>query len=117
MGPTPVSVFLRMGHSLGKLKDRYIHVNAEGADQLCGRMVSGLPFADERFSILPPHFDVNVLKRMDANYWMEIVDGYENYPIGVKSVMPYLLSSLICHEEFLRCQLNPNHCIFNAWVF
>ena len=39
-GPNPVSVFLRMGQSLGNLKDRYIYA-AEGADQLCGRMVVG----------------------------------------------------------------------------
>ncbi|OWZ09191.1 hypothetical protein PHMEG_00018149 [Phytophthora megakarya] len=32
-GPTPVSVYLRMGPSLGKLKDRYIHFGY-GADQL-----------------------------------------------------------------------------------
>ncbi|OWY99979.1 hypothetical protein PHMEG_00028928 [Phytophthora megakarya] len=45
-GPTPVSVYLRMGQSLGRLKDRYIHFG-EGADQLCGRMVAGLPFDSE----------------------------------------------------------------------
>ncbi|ETI42108.1 hypothetical protein F443_12713, partial [Phytophthora nicotianae P1569] len=45
-GPTPVSVYLRMGQSLGKLKDRYIHFG-EGADQLCGRMIAGLPFNSE----------------------------------------------------------------------
>jgi hypothetical protein len=37
-GPNPVSVYLRMGQSLGKLKDRYIHFG-EGADQLCLRKI------------------------------------------------------------------------------
>ncbi|KAF0721482.1 hypothetical protein Ae201684P_001408 [Aphanomyces euteiches] len=58
-GPNPVSVYLRMGQSLGQLRDRYIHFG-EGADQLCGRMVSGLPFDSERFGVLPPHFPPNV---------------------------------------------------------
>ncbi|ETO62550.1 hypothetical protein F444_19549 [Phytophthora nicotianae P1976] len=48
--PTPVSVYLRMGQSLGKLKNRYIHFG-EGADQLCGRMIAGLPFDSERFGV------------------------------------------------------------------
>ncbi|ETO66399.1 hypothetical protein F444_16435 [Phytophthora nicotianae P1976] len=51
-GPTPVSVYLRMGQSLGRLKDRYIHFG-EGADQLCGRMIAGLPFDSDRFGVLP----------------------------------------------------------------
>ena len=38
-GPNPVTVYLRMGHSLGKLKDRYIFLS-EGQDQLCGRVAS-----------------------------------------------------------------------------
>ncbi|KAH9181526.1 hypothetical protein AeNC1_016498, partial [Aphanomyces euteiches] len=63
-GPNPVSVYLRMGQSLGQLRDRYIHFG-EGADQLCGRMVSGLPFDSERFGVLPPHFPPNVCKSMD----------------------------------------------------
>ncbi|ETM33316.1 hypothetical protein L914_19435, partial [Phytophthora nicotianae] len=46
-GPTPVSVYLRMGQSMGKLKDRYIHFG-EGADQVCGKMILGLPFNSER---------------------------------------------------------------------
>ncbi|OWZ02720.1 hypothetical protein PHMEG_00025674 [Phytophthora megakarya] len=49
-GPNPVTVFLRMGQSLGRLKDRYIHYG-EGADQLCGRMVCGLPFDRLEFGI------------------------------------------------------------------
>ncbi|KAG6950870.1 hypothetical protein JG687_00013971 [Phytophthora cactorum] len=53
-GPTTVSVYLRVGQSLGKLKDRYIHFG-ERADQLCGRMTAGLPFNSERFALLPPH--------------------------------------------------------------
>ena len=54
-GPNPVTVTLRMNHSLGKLKDQYIFV-CEGGDQLTGRMVSLLDFNSTEFTILPPHF-------------------------------------------------------------
>ncbi|OWY90266.1 hypothetical protein PHMEG_00041690, partial [Phytophthora megakarya] len=57
------SVYLRVGQSLGKLKDRYIHFG-EGADQLCGRMIAGLPFDSERFGVLPPHFSPELLSQM-----------------------------------------------------
>ena len=78
-GPTPVSVLLRMGQTLGKLKDRYIHVG-EGADQLCGRMVCGLPFNNEAFGVLPPHFGPDVLCLLTEDYWGEIVPGnIKNY--------------------------------------
>ncbi len=73
-GPTPVTVFLRMGQTLGKLKDRYIHIS-EGADQLCGRMVTGLPFNSEEFAVLPPHFGPDILCLLNEEYWETIVPG------------------------------------------
>ncbi|KAE8893983.1 hypothetical protein PF003_g21836 [Phytophthora fragariae] len=115
-GPTPVSVYLRMGQSLGKLKDRYIHFG-EGADQLCGRMIAGLPFNSERFGVLPPHFPPPIISMMTVEYWDEIVSGYSNYPRGVQSAFPFLLASVIHHEQFLRESLTPNHPIFKARVF
>lgn len=42
-GPHPVSVYLRMAQSPGKVKDPNFH-SSEGAAQLCGRMLAGLPF-------------------------------------------------------------------------
>lgn len=54
-GPSPVAVFLRMGQSLGCLKDRYIHCG-EGTDQLCSRMMCGFPFDSLKFGVLTPHF-------------------------------------------------------------
>ncbi|KAG6947746.1 hypothetical protein JG687_00015913, partial [Phytophthora cactorum] len=67
-GPTIVSVYLRMDQSLGKLKDPYIHF-AEGANQLCGRIIAGLPFNSERFAVLPPHFHPGLCEKMTINYW------------------------------------------------
>ena len=75
-GPSPVSVFLRMSHSLGKLNDRYIHFG-EGADQLLGRVVAGLDFCSVDFSVLPPHFGPAETELLTVEYWREIVDGYD----------------------------------------
>ena len=85
-----------MGQSLGKLKDRYIHFG-EGADQLCGRMVCGLPFNDETFACLPPHFSHDLISIMDHQYWFTIAPGFKNYPHGVKTALPFMLASLIRH--------------------
>lgn len=115
-GPTPVSVFLRMGQSLGQLKDRYIHAG-EGADQLCGRMVCGLPYCDETFGVLPPHFDHATLELLTIDLWNEIVPGYDNYPKAWRSIFPFLLASLVHHEPYLRENLRADHPIWTERVF
>ncbi|KUF82947.1 hypothetical protein AM587_10002300 [Phytophthora nicotianae] len=115
-GPTPVSVYLRMGQSLGKLKDRYIHFG-EGADQLCGRMIAGLPFNSERFAVLPPHFPPTVTDQMTSEYWNDLVSGFANYSRGIRSAFPFFLASIVYHEQFLRDTLSPGHPIFKARVF
>ena len=53
-------VYLRAGWSLGNVQDRYLFAGA-GADQLVGRVVSGLNIYDEEFSTLPPHFSMEDL--------------------------------------------------------
>jgi len=115
-GPTPVSVFLRMGQSLGKLKDRYIHFG-EGADQLCGRMIAGLPFNSDRFAVLPVHFKKETSKLLNASFWEEIVPGYAEYPHGIKTAFPFFLAAIIYHEPHLRHVLHPSHPIFFTRVF
>ena len=115
-GPSPVSVFLRMGQSLGKLKDRYIYAG-DGADELCGRMVCGLPFTEVEFGILPPHFSQEVLNILDNQFWNEIVAGYDNYPESFQTAFPFLLASVIHHEKFLRDNLPRQHPLWNEGVF
>ena len=44
-------------------------------DQLCGRMVCGLPFNNETFGVLPPHFGPYVLGLLTEEYWCDIVPG------------------------------------------
>ncbi|KAJ8579002.1 hypothetical protein ON010_g202 [Phytophthora cinnamomi] len=115
-GPTHVSICLRMGQSLGKLKDRYIHFG-DGADQLCGRMISGLRINSEHFGVLPPHFHPELLANKSIEYWKEIVSGYSNYPRGVQSAFKFLLASIIHHEPYLRDTLCSQHPIFTGKMF
>ena len=67
-GPSDTSVQLRMGHSLGKVNDPYIHCS-DPQDQICGRVLSMLPLHDERFATLPPHFNNKLLVELTEPYW------------------------------------------------
>ncbi|KAJ1442958.1 hypothetical protein B484DRAFT_462686 [Ochromonadaceae sp. CCMP2298] len=117
-GPNPVTVQLRMGHSLGKVNDAYFF-QGDGQDQLCGRMVSGLPFNNETFAVLPPRFSSAVQARWwwNIDMWRQLVDGYDNYPDGFKTAFPYLLASIIYHEDYLRSHLYDAHPLWNSRVF
>ncbi|KAJ1382077.1 hypothetical protein B484DRAFT_316598, partial [Ochromonadaceae sp. CCMP2298] len=55
----------------------------DGQDQLCGRMVCGLPFNDESFA----------------------------------TCFPYLLATLLYHEDYLRAHLYDAHPLWNSRVF
>ena len=115
-GPSPCQVFIRMNHSLGDLRDRYIF-QGEGGDQLCGRMVVGLPFDDVKFAVLPPHFTASMSARLTDDFWRSILQNYDEYPKGFCSVLPYLLASVLYHEDFLRATLPPGHSLFSCPVF
>jgi hypothetical protein len=115
-GSNPMTVQLRMGHSLGKVNDAYFFAG-DGQDQLCGRMVCGLPFNDESFAVLPPHFSTAVQAVLDIDMWREVVDGYDNYPDGFKTCFPYLLATLLYHEDYLRAHLYDAHPLWNSRVF
>lgn len=115
-GPNPVAVSLRMGQSLGTIRDKYIF-EGDGLDQLCGRMVSGLPFNDEKFSVLPPHFNEEGRSILTHEYFTKILGCYSFIPDSFKRVIPYLFASLIYHEEFLRKHLPSNHSVFQSPIF
>jgi hypothetical protein len=115
-GPSPVTVTLRMGHTLGPVRDRYIFMEP-GGDQLCGRMVVGLPFEREEFSALPPHFSVEVTNLLTEDYWNEILPMYSSYTESFRRCLPYLLASLLYHHNYLRTNLSASHPIFHARVF
>jgi len=136
-GPTPVQVFLRAGWSLGNVKDRYLF-SGEGGDQLSGRCVAGLPITDGEFATLPPHFSESILITIEEHNWATIIpgstpyfkliqikililayalQGYENYPHSFKTTMPFLLASVVYHQDWLRSTLSPSHPLFLSRLF
>jgi hypothetical protein len=115
-GPTPVQVFLRAGWSLGNVKDRYLF-SGEGGDQLSGRCVSGLPITDDAFATLPPHFSESVLLSIEAESWSSIVPGFGNYSHNFKTVMPYLIASVVFHQDWLKSNLSASHPLFLSRLF
>jgi hypothetical protein len=111
-GPSPVTVFIRAGWSIGDVKDRYIH-SGDGNDQLAGRVLAGLPITDSNFGSLPPHF-----RSLDLEFsWNELLPGYENYPESFQTCLPFLLASIVYHEDWLKRNLHHNHPIFLQRIF
>ena len=88
-----------------------------GADQLCGRVVVGLPFTELDFDVLPPHFDLETNAMLTSTLWESILPGYERFPKGFKSALPFLLASLLYHYDFLKLTLNPGHPVLLSKVF
>lgn len=109
-GPSPISIYLRAGWSLGAVQKRYI-LEGQGGDQLCGRAATGLPLTSPKFSQLPAHFinkaDEPILTESE---WEDILPGYTSYyPKEFRPVIPYLLASLVHHRNFLDESLPANH--------
>jgi hypothetical protein len=97
-GPSTLQVFLRAGWSLGNVQDRYLFAGA-GGDQLTGRMLSGLPFNQCSFALLPPHFTGEGMRLI---HWDRIMPLYSRLPDTFKRALPYLLASICYHESWLK---------------
>jgi hypothetical protein len=105
-----------MGHGTGLLNDRY-SLSGEGADQLCGRIACGLPFGDEAFEILPPHYSHQTLAQLSSAFWSEVVPRHDSYPSSVKNAIPFLLASVFHHELYLRDNVGAGHPLWTSRVF
>jgi hypothetical protein len=114
-GPSSIQVYLRAGWSLGNVQDRYLFSD-NGGDQITGRVVSGLPYTDIQFGLLPPHFDHSVFNNIMLD-WELILPGYKYYPNTFKQVIPYLLASIVHHDEWLRSRLVKEHPLFSSYLY
>jgi hypothetical protein len=108
-------VYLRAGWSLGNVKDRYVFAGP-GGDQVVGRAVSGLPTTTTQFSVLPPHFTREDLELI-SDIWPQIHPDFVLFPGCFQKLFPFLLASLIYHQNFLQRWLPSNHPIFLAPIF
>lgn len=109
-GPSPVSIYIRAGWSLGKVVSRYI-LEGFGGDQLCGRAATGLSLNSVDFAMLPPHFDTTDSNPiLTEEEWELYVPGYKTfYPEKFRRVFPYLMASLCYHKRYLDQVLHANH--------
>ncbi|KAH9118466.1 hypothetical protein AeMF1_008402, partial [Aphanomyces euteiches] len=113
-GPTPVSVHLRAGWTLGPVQGRYIF-SGSGGDQFVGRAAAGLNVNDIEFGALPPHF---VGQALDVHQWESILPGYSSfYPQCFRAALPFLLASLVWHYKWLEATLEKNHPLFLSSVW
>jgi hypothetical protein len=115
-GPNACAVYIRAGWSLGNTQDRYI-LGGAGEDQLCGRILSGLPLDSEDFAILPPHFSSAGLARVMELGFDSFLDGYSTYPDSFKRCVPYLLASVIYHLPKLNQWFPLSHPLWGAKMF
>lgn len=109
--PSAIAIKLRMDHSLGETFDRY-YFESDGADQLLGRFISGLCFTKAEFGTLPPHYNSNEFEKNIV--WENIVPYYNQYPIGFKTTIPYLIASVIYHLNYLNEILPVSHPFFKS---
>lgn len=116
-GPSPISIYLRAGWSLGPVQARYI-LGGGGGDQLCGRAATGTSLNDAAFADLPPHFDLSKGAVLTTAEWEDILPGYSTfYPQSFRSVLPFLLASLIFHRKWLEDTFPANSALFNKRVW
>jgi hypothetical protein len=80
-------------------------------------MVNGLDFTSEVFASLPPHFREEAHEYLTEDFLEDLMPGYKKKATGFKRCVPYLLASIVHHEEFLRGFLPQEHPIFRSRVF
>jgi hypothetical protein len=114
-GPSAVHVWLRAGWAIGGVKDRYLFGGA-GGDQLTGRVLAGLPYNEAAFASLPPHYKLND-PAVPAVAWSTVFPLYSTLPDTFKRALPYLLSAICHHEEWLRATLPAHHPLFSTPLF
>lgn len=107
-GPNVVTIYLRAGWSLGPVQSRYLFTS-KGGDQHVGRCACGLPPMDDNFATLPPHFGEYVLSE---GVWNTVTGGAFHTNDGFKTVVPYLLASIVYHQDWLVRTLPTTHPLF-----
>ena len=70
-----------------------------------------------RFAVLPPHWNTSDLAILKSIGWSSILPGYENYPSSFQRVIPYLLASIVYHQDWIRSTLPANHPLFNQPIY
>ncbi len=116
-GPTSVAIWLRAGWSLGPVQSRYIF-QGQGGDQFVGRAATLLELNSIDFSVLPPHFSTNEGPVITTQEWNQILPGFSTYyPDEFKVALPFLLASIVHHQDWLNATLPKNHPFFSHRMY
>ena len=106
------STELRADHKLGLISS-YQTCPAPQQDGTMGRLLAGLDFASPEFNVAPPHF----LEEDTAKIPFEdIVANYDSYSATFKTVLPFLLASIVFHFNSgqLRSILPKKHPLWSS---
>ena len=111
-GPPVVSVCLRAGWSLGRVKERYLKYKVVG-DELVGRTLTGIPATNGDFGIS----SVYVNEYADNAFFENVMNFI--FPIQGKSypLLAQLVMAFIFHENFIVSTINPNSPLHDSAYF
>ena len=65
---------------------------------------------------MPPHFAADTTLLSHATF-KEILPGFEDFPTCFKSVVPYLMASIIFHRQYLTATLASSHPLFLSRIW
>ena len=108
------SIDMRAGWTNGRIRSKYIF-GTPGADQLIGRLVSGLNIRNcNEFLVLPPHFDDSGVQLFPE--YVQAVANFSGYPLAFRKTLQYLIASLLIiligfYKIFIQ------HILFSALQF
>jgi hypothetical protein len=95
---------------------RYLF-QGNGGDQITGRVLSGLSFHGREFATLPPHLEMDHLQKLTQSNWCTIIPSYASLPASFKQTLPFLLASLLYHEQWIKTTLPSSHPIHSSVLF
>jgi hypothetical protein len=106
------STELRADHKLGLISS-YQTCPSPQQDGTMGRLLAGLEFASPEFNVAPPHFSDEDTAKIP---FKDIVAHYDSYSATFKTVLPFLLASIVFHIDSgqLRSILPKKHPLWSS---
>ena len=115
-GVKEMQLELRADHKICRTQSAYLKDTVAYSEQdgLIGRTLSQLPAGEVAFNTRAPHF---LKHQIDAIEWSELLPHYNSLPSNFKNVVPFLVASIVYHEQWLRDTLPTDHPIFRSKLF
>ena len=114
-GPSQQAVNIRCGWKMQGVTDTYCRYEAAG-DQLCGRVVSGLPLYSHRFGVLPPIFKLESQEEKDRLDRL-VRTLFPDLPVELWPIVKHGIASLALREDWFRLSLAPTNSLFQSSIF